>query len=78
MLCSRLRGLAQDCIDKHLNLSAIFYADKLVTFSNGAPGDVYLLAQVRGALDGPQLSLPRSAVCLFQAFPRACACFMAI
>ncbi|KAG2424019.1 hypothetical protein HXX76_014844 [Chlamydomonas incerta] len=44
-LCSRLRGLAQDCIDKHLNLSAIFYADKLVTFSNGAPGDVYLLAQ---------------------------------
>ncbi|GFR43068.1 hypothetical protein Agub_g4075, partial [Astrephomene gubernaculifera] len=44
-LCSRLRGLAQDCIDKHLTTSAIFYADKLVTFSNGSPGDVYLLAQ---------------------------------
>lgn len=46
-LCARLRGLAQDCIDKHLTTSAIFYADKLVTFSGGAPGDVYLLAQVR-------------------------------
>ncbi|EFJ41124.1 hypothetical protein VOLCADRAFT_68591 [Volvox carteri f. nagariensis] len=44
-LCSRLRGLAQDCIDKHLTASAIFYADKLVTFSNNSPGDVYLLAQ---------------------------------
>ncbi|GLC37175.1 hypothetical protein PLESTB_000988000 [Pleodorina starrii] len=45
VLCSRLRGLAQDCIDKHLTASAIFYADKLVTFSNNSPGDVYLLAQ---------------------------------
>ncbi|KXZ51181.1 hypothetical protein GPECTOR_13g668 [Gonium pectorale] len=44
-LCSRLRELVQDCIDKHLTTSAIFYADKLVTFSGSAPADVYLLVQ---------------------------------
>lgn len=45
-LCERLRGLVNECLSDHLYTSAAFYADKLVTLSNGAPGDVYLLAEV--------------------------------
>ena len=41
-----LRRLVADCIDKHLLRSAIFFADKLVTLSDGAAEDVFLLAQV--------------------------------
>jgi hypothetical protein len=64
-LCSRLRGLAQDCIDKHLTASAIFYADKLVTFSHDSPGDVYLLAQVCSCCGILCLAcFPRLASCL--------------
>jgi anaphase-promoting complex subunit 6 len=43
--CARLRSLVQDCIAKHLYGSAVFYADKLLVLSGGAPADVYLLAQ---------------------------------
>jgi hypothetical protein len=42
----QLRCLVQDCIAKHLYSTAVFYADKLVTLTEYAPGDVYLLAQV--------------------------------
>jgi hypothetical protein len=42
----QLRCLVQDCIAKHLYSTAVFYADKLVTMTEYAPGDVYLLAQV--------------------------------
>lgn len=45
--CCRLRELVHDCLSKHLERSAVFYADKLVTLSGSNPGDVYLLAQVR-------------------------------
>lgn len=45
-ICSRLRLLVQDCLDKHLYASAVFYADKLITLSHSAPSDVYLMAQV--------------------------------
>ncbi|KAK3256966.1 hypothetical protein CYMTET_33925 [Cymbomonas tetramitiformis] len=41
----KLRSIVQDCLSKHLYSSAIFFADKLVTLSEGAPGDVYLLAE---------------------------------
>lgn len=41
----QLRCLVQDCIAKHLYSTAVFYADKLVTLTEYAPGDVYLLAQ---------------------------------
>eukprot|EP00232_Nephroselmis_pyriformis_P028431 CAMPEP_0182869414 /NCGR_PEP_ID=MMETSP0034_2-20130328/9926_1 /TAXON_ID=156128 /ORGANISM="Nephroselmis pyriformis, Strain CCMP717" /LENGTH=205 /DNA_ID=CAMNT_0025001873 /DNA_START=32 /DNA_END=645 /DNA_ORIENTATION=- len=41
----RLRSIVQDCLGKHMYSSAIFFADKLVTMSEGAPADVYLLAQ---------------------------------
>ena len=44
---ARLRSLVQDCLAKHMHGSAVFYADKLVTLSGYAPGDVFLLAQVR-------------------------------
>lgn len=46
---SRLRGLVLSCLStpSGLHISACFFADKLVTLSNGAPQDVYLLAQVR-------------------------------
>lgn len=44
--CQRLRDLVHNCISDHLYSSAIFYADKLVTLTNGAPSDVYLLAEV--------------------------------
>jgi hypothetical protein len=42
----QLRSLVQDCIAKHLYSTAVFYADKLVTLTQYAPGDVYLVAQV--------------------------------
>jgi hypothetical protein len=45
-LCQRMRSLVHDCLAKHLYDSAIFYADKLVTMSNGAAADVYTLAEV--------------------------------
>lgn len=41
-----MRSLVHDCLAKHLYDSAIFYADKLVTMSNGASADVYTLAEV--------------------------------
>ncbi|EIE23608.1 TPR-like protein [Coccomyxa subellipsoidea C-169] len=44
-LCQRMRSLVHDCLAKHLYDSAIFYADKLVTMSNGASADVYTLAE---------------------------------
>ena len=44
----RLSSLVHDCLSKHLYASAIFYADKLVTLSEGAPADVFTLAQVSG------------------------------
>lgn len=43
---NQLRSLVQDCIAKHLYSTAVFYADKLVTLTEYAPGDVFLLAQV--------------------------------
>lgn len=43
---ARLRSLVAESLNHHLYTSAAFYADKLVTLSNGAPQDVYLLAQV--------------------------------
>ncbi|KAF6256091.1 hypothetical protein COO60DRAFT_1471149 [Scenedesmus sp. NREL 46B-D3] len=42
---NQLRSLVQDCIAKHLYSTAVFYADKLVTLTQYAPGDVYLVAQ---------------------------------
>lgn len=45
--CVRLRSLVQDCLAKHMYDSAAFFADKLVTLSQRAPADIYLLAQVR-------------------------------
>ena len=45
--CRRLQGLVQDCLAKHLYDSAIFFADKLVTLSDAAPAQVFLLAEVR-------------------------------
>lgn len=45
-LCQRMRSLVHDCLAKHLYDSAIFYADKLMTMSNGAAADVYTLAEV--------------------------------
>lgn len=44
--CVRLRSLVQDCLAKHMYDSAAFFADKLVTLSQRAPADIYLLAQV--------------------------------
>jgi hypothetical protein len=51
---ARLRGLVLHCLSTSsgLHSSACFYADKLVTLSNGAPQDVYLLAQVHGVYLG--------------------------
>ncbi|CAL8472035.1 g11577 [Coccomyxa elongata] len=40
-----MRSLVHDCLAKHLYDSAIFYADKLMTMSNGAAADVYTLAE---------------------------------
>ena len=44
----RLQLLVHDCLSKHLYASAIFYADKLVSLSGGAPADIFTLAQVSG------------------------------
>ena len=41
----RLRALVADCLDKHLLRSAIFWADKLVSLSDGEAADVFMLAQ---------------------------------
>ena len=43
----QLRFRVTDCVDKHLFTTAVFFADKLVTLSDGAAEDVYLLAQAR-------------------------------
>ena len=40
-----LRSIVQDSLGKHLYDNAIFFADKLVALSGGAPDDVYRLAQ---------------------------------
>ena len=44
--CARLRMLVQHCLNDQLLASASFYADKLVSISQAAPSDVYVLAQV--------------------------------
>ena len=44
--CVRLRSLVQDCLAKHMYDSAGFFADKLITLSQHAPADTYMLAQV--------------------------------
>lgn len=49
LVCERLRKLIPDCVSKHMNKSAIFYAGKLCCMSNNNHHDVYLLAQVRHA-----------------------------
>ena len=49
-LLETLRFRVTDCLDKHLFTTAVFFADKLVTLSDGAAEDVYLLAQARDAL----------------------------
>lgn len=49
-LCQRMRSLVHDCLAKHMYESAIFYADKLVTMSNGAAADVYTLAEVMNSI----------------------------
>lgn len=41
----RLRSLVCSCLDKSLLPSAVFFADKLVSASGGAPEDVFLLAR---------------------------------
>eukprot|EP00249_Psilotum_nudum_P014975 c25100_g1_i1 orf=111-1745(+) len=41
----RLRSVVRDCLSKHLYSSAIFFADKLVTFSANATQDLYMHAQ---------------------------------
>ena len=42
---AQLRVVVEDRLDKHLASSAIFFADKLVTMSGGALGDVFLHAK---------------------------------
>jgi hypothetical protein len=51
----RLRNVVADCLDKHLLASAVFFADKLVTLSDGAAEDVFLLAQARTAQAAPEV-----------------------
>ncbi|KAG8464771.1 hypothetical protein KFE25_010139 [Diacronema lutheri] len=41
----RLRSIVADSLGKHMYANAIFFADKLVSMSNGDPDDVYRLAQ---------------------------------
>jgi anaphase-promoting complex subunit 6 len=41
----QLRSLVQDSLGKHLYDNAIFFADKLVTMSDGGDDDVFLLCQ---------------------------------
>eukprot|EP00928_Gymnodinium_smaydae_P016962 TRINITY_DN16441_c0_g1_i1.p1 TRINITY_DN16441_c0_g1~~TRINITY_DN16441_c0_g1_i1.p1 ORF type:complete len:594 (+),score=94.57 TRINITY_DN16441_c0_g1_i1:91-1872(+) len=43
-ICRRLRQLVQDSFQKHLYSTAVFYADKLLSLSNGAE-DLYTLAE---------------------------------
>ena len=40
-----LHNLVHDCLAKHMYDAAIFFADKLVTFSGCTPAEVYTLAQ---------------------------------
>lgn len=47
----------QECMSKHMHSSAIFFADKLVSLSEGAPRDVYVLAEVRQELERAVCSL---------------------
>ena len=42
---AKLRGVARDCLDKHLVDSAVFFADKLVSASDGDADDVYLYCE---------------------------------
>lgn len=42
---AKLRGVVEDCLAKNLHSSAIFFADKLVSMSNGDRDDVFLYAQ---------------------------------
>ena len=41
----KLRGVVKDCLQKHLNGSAVFFADKLVSMSGGDVDDVFLYCQ---------------------------------
>ena len=59
----RLRNVVADCLDKHLLSSAVFFADKLLTLSDGNVEDVFLLAQARArvflsATAGARLTRP--------------------
>ena len=58
----RLSSLVHDCLSKHLYASAIFYADKLVTLSEGAPADVFTLAQVSGHRTDQHLVMCRTFI----------------
>ena len=40
----KLRGVVRDCVSKHLYSSAIFFADKVATFT-ADPTDIYMQAQ---------------------------------
>jgi len=40
----KLREVVRDCMSKHLYSSAIFFADKVATFTND-PADIYMHAQ---------------------------------
>jgi anaphase-promoting complex subunit 6 len=42
---TKLRGVVEDCLAKHLHSSAVFFADKLVSMSGGDWDDVFLFAQ---------------------------------
>jgi len=44
-ICGHLRKLIQESFQKHLYVTAIFYADKLVSLSQHAPDDLYTLAE---------------------------------
>lgn len=50
----RLRCLVTDLLDKNLPRAAVFFADKLVSLSDGAAADVFALAQALVA-DGQHL-----------------------
>lgn len=61
-LLEQLRTRVADCLDKHLFTTAVFFADKLVTLSDGAAEDVYRLAQARSA---PRASAARGLTARF-------------
>eukprot|EP00913_Durusdinium_trenchii_P012033 g11305.t1 len=44
-ICSRLRVLVQDSFQKHLYVSAIFFADQLVSLQGPQPEEIYTLAE---------------------------------